>query len=122
MDITLDVKNTEDIIFKNKKVMSALPKYQPLFQTWLFSSRTSALASLRINTVLEFLKLVTSHELAIISEIVNKTLVLDPNIYSMSKNSDGNLENIVFLLQLDFIISDMCISRSQDKIGVTVWN
>lgn len=122
MEITLNIKNTEEFVLSNKKVMSALTKYQPLYQTWLFASRAPALQSLRVNTVLEFLKLLQADDLKSISEIISKKVILDPNMYSLCLNYKEKIENIEFSLPLDFNISDLCIYRYQDKIGVTLWN
>lgn len=122
MAITLTVKNVEEIVFSNNKIMSSLPKYKPLFETWLFASRVPSLKSLRYKTVVEFLKLLTKSELLLLEQLVKKELLLDNSIYESCKNCEGEIENIEFNLPTNFNTSDFCIYRKGNQVGVTLWN
>ena len=122
MAIVLNIKNAEQFILSNKKIEDALSNYKSMFNTWYFASRIHGLKEMRINTAIQFIKMLKDDDLKIIQNILGYAVIKDINLYNSCLHFGGNIDNIEFFLPTDFNTIDICVYRKKDSIGVTLWN
>ena len=118
--ITIGLHNIENIIFENENIKKSLPRFKSLFDSWLLSKTMPFLRALGTRSIIQLINQINDEEKKIISDI------LKTEIYFMEMDLDkivhyeGKIDDLEFCLPLNKNINDISITRTKDKIGVTI--
>lgn len=121
MPISLNAKNVEEIVFKNKTISNKLTKYKHIFDTWHFANMMPQLRYIRNNIVIELLNFLNHSDLETISEIIGEEVTVDKFVKKPVQNIQSNYDSLEFDLPNDFNCIDFCCYRKDGHVGVTLW-
>lgn len=121
MKTILNLKNIEDIVFKNNQLKSKLQKHSNIFSNWHLAYSHQSLRYIRNESLYALLRSLDTSDLAIIKEYTGLDIELDINIYKTVVNINSNLDYLEFELPLDFNYVDLCVYRKKNEVSVTLW-
>lgn len=121
MKTILNLKNIEDIVFKDNQLKSKLSKHSGIFNNWHLAYSHPSLRYIRSESACALLKSLDTNDLDIIKNHTGLDIELDTNIYKTVLNIDSNLDFLEFYLPLDFNYVDLCLYRKKNEVNVTLW-
>jgi signal transduction protein with GAF and PtsI domain len=118
--ITIGIHNIENIIFENKTIRDSLPRHKQYFDSWQLSKSIPFMRALGTRSILQFIDQVTDEDKKIISDILKTEVYFLEIDLTKILSYTGTTENIEFELPLHKNINEIAITRSGDKVGVTL--
>ncbi len=118
--ITIGLHNIESIIFENENIKKSLPKYKSLFDSWFLSKTMPFLRALGTRSIIQFINQIDDEEKKIISDILKTEIYFMEIDLDKILHYEGKVDDLEFCLPLNKNINEISITRTKDKIGVTI--
>jgi hypothetical protein len=119
--LLLDLKNVQETVFEDHTLRKKLPDFRSLFDSWTLSRQIPALRQLGKRSILDFMELVESEHIKIISEHVGMPVFLDHIDYHIVKevvSTTNDLENVLNEVEG---YENFSVSRSDNEVILTFW-
>lgn len=117
--ITINLKNIEELIFKNYAVKTGFPELKHIFDKWFLSYRSPSFANMKKMAMIEMLNAIDTEKL---SNYFNDKIIIETLDTNIVKNLEFNINDpIEQQLTKYSSYNNMTISRNSEKIYLTLW-
>lgn len=120
--IKINLRNIEELLFKNNQVKSILPELRHLFDQWLLSYRFPALDTMRKQALFDLLNSLDGTHVERLAKLFNDMVFVDKLDNHFVKNLNFPLDTSIEreLTNYDSYVN-IAISRNADQCYVTMW-
>jgi hypothetical protein len=119
--ITINLKNIEEFVFKNKLLRSKLPEFQAYFDQWGLSQQHPSLRSIGKQAVIDLLNHLTENHISIIKSHFNTDVTINKFSNWVVKNVKTDLQNLEIELNSFDLSAQICAYRKDDQIYISLW-
>lgn len=117
--IVLNFQNIEDLVLKNKKIISEIKDLRHITEQWLLTYRLPFMKNLRKQCVIDLLNSLNDDHVKIIENHLEDTIVISRLDRDISKNLECDLNDIKIGDVSEF--QNFTLSRDSDKMYFTFW-
>lgn len=120
--IKINLKNVEELLFKNNDVKATLPDLRYLFDQWLLSYRFPALEAMRKQAIIDLLNSLEGSHLEKLAKLFNDMVFVEKLNNHFVKNLDFPIDKITIedLTNHNSFVN-MAISRNANQCYITMW-
>ena len=120
--IKINLRNIEELLFKNNQIKSILPELRHLFDQWLLSCRFPALDTMRKQALFDLLNSLEGIHVEKLAKLFNDIVFIDKLDNHFIKNLNFPIEksSIEQLTGCDSYVN-IAISRNANQCYVTMW-
>jgi hypothetical protein len=120
--ININLKNIEELVFKNPKVKSLFPDLRHLFDQWLLSYRFPALDTMRKQTIIDLLNALDGPHVEKLARLFGDMVYIEKLDHHIVKNINFSTnESIERELTKHGSYTNIALSRSANQVYITMW-
>jgi len=121
--ITINIRNIEELILKNLEAKALFPDLRPLFDQWAFSYRFSALSAIRKQAVLDLLNSLNGPHVEKLARLFGDMVFIEKLDHHIVRNINFPTDSDAIERELTNHSSytNIALSRSADKVYITMW-
>jgi len=120
--IKINLRNIEELLFKNNQIKSILPELRHLFDQWLLSCRFPALDTMRKQALFDLLNSLEGIHIEKLAKLFNDIVFVDKLDNRLVKNLIFSIDEFSNekLTGFDSYVN-MSISRNANQCYITLW-
>lgn len=123
--ININLKNIEELVFKNPKAKSLFPDLRHLFEQWLLSYRFLALDTMRKQTIIDLLNALDGPHVEKLARLFGDMVSVEKLDYHIVTNVNCPTTNTSESIERELTkygsYTNIALSRSANQMYITMW-
>jgi hypothetical protein len=120
--IQINIKNIEELIFKNNQAKGLLPELRHIFDQWFLSYRIPALNTMRKQAKIDLLNSLNGEQIEKLARLFDDLVFVDKLDYHVVKNLSFPIDSPIERELTNYeSYSNIAISRNEDQLYITMW-